>query len=156
MIGARRSSVFPAPPRAILDAESYEDAIATSRPLSGKGISRQLFGIFPRIRDVDRLMTPERQRFIVETHPEVSFALLAGRAMAYHKSKPQGRDERLALLRIVFADVDSHADPPAGARRDDVLDAFVAAWSARRFASRTHRQLGGDVDERGLRMEMIA
>jgi hypothetical protein len=37
-----------------------------------------------------------------------------------------------------------------------MLDAFVAAWSARRWLVRTHIQLGGDVDRRGLRMEMIA
>ncbi len=47
---------------------------------------------------------------MVETHPEVDFTVLAGRPMEYHKSKPEGRAERLASLRTVFADVDDHAD----------------------------------------------
>jgi predicted RNase H-like nuclease len=76
--------------------------------------------------------------------------------MAYRKGKPEGRAERLALLRTVFTDIDSHVGRKIfRTRPDDVLDAFVAAWSARRWASKTHLQLGGDVDERGLRMEMI-
>jgi predicted RNase H-like nuclease len=67
------------------------------------------------------------------------------------------RAERLASLRTVFSDIDDHAGSKIkGASRDDVLDAFVAAWTARRYALGIHRQLGGDTDERGLRMEMIA
>ncbi len=89
-------------------------------------------------------------------HPEVSFTVLAGKPMACHKSKPEGRAERLASLRTVFPDIDDHPAKLAGASDDDVLDAFVAAWTARRYASGTHLQLGGDTDERGLRMEMIA
>jgi predicted RNase H-like nuclease len=156
LIGQRRSSVFPAPSRAVLGAETYEDAVATSRAISGKGISRQLFGILPKIEEVDRLLTPERQSSFVETHPEVGFAILGGRPMAHHKSESEGRAERLDLLRTVFTDVDSHVGRKIpGTGLDDVLDAFVAAWSARRWAAQTHLQLGGEVDERGLRMEMI-
>jgi hypothetical protein len=39
---------------------------------------------------------------------------------------------------------------------DDLLDAFVAAWSARRWWADEYRRLGGEVDERGLRMQIIA
>ncbi len=157
LIGPRRSSVFPAPSRAVLEARTYEDAMATSRAISGKGLSKQAFFILQKIREVDRLITPALQDSLVEMHPEVSFALLAGQPMAYHKSRPEGRAERLELLRTVFPDVDRHAARRiAGTRPDDVLDAFVAAWSARRWAMRTHLQLGGELDARDLRMEMIA
>ena len=45
---------------------------------------------------------------------------------------------------------------PAVHERDDVLDAFAGAWTARRHAAAQHLQLGGEVDARGLRMEVIA
>ncbi|HEX3795264.1 MAG TPA: DUF429 domain-containing protein [Acidimicrobiales bacterium] len=157
LIGDRRSSVFPAPVRGVLDAQSYEVACEKSRSISGKAISKQAFAILPKIREVDQLLTPERQQSFVEVHPEVSFTILVGRPMSHHKRRPNGRAERLAALRTVFDDVDHYAGQRfPGTQPDDVLDAFVAAWSARRWATRTHRQLGGDLDGRGLRMEMIA
>ena len=45
---------------------------------------------------------------------------------------------------------------PAGAKPDDVIDAFVGAWTARRYLAGAHVRLGGELDETGLRMEMIA
>ena len=48
------------------------------------------------------------------------------------------------------------APAPAGAKRDDVLDALIGAWTARRRAAGHHVQFGGDLDARGLRMEIIA
>jgi hypothetical protein len=36
------------------------------------------------------------------------------------------------------------------------LYAFAGAWTARRYAAAAHLQLGGDLDERGLRMEVVA
>ncbi len=157
MIGPRRNSVFPAPARGLLGSETYEEASARSRAISGKGISRQTFAILPRIHEVDLLMTPDRQRHLVEVHPEVCFTILAGGPMAHHKATNEGRAERLAALRRVFPDVDEHAVRRIRRTQpDDVLDAYAAAWSARRWLARTHVQLGGTTDGRGLRMEMIA
>jgi predicted RNase H-like nuclease len=157
MIGPRRSSVFPAPLRGVLGAETYEDAVTRCRALSGKAMSRQAFGILSKVDEVDQLVTPVRQRRLVEVHPEVSFAALAGRPMAHNKRTAEGRAERLGVLRAVFPDVDGVAgDPVAGTSPDDVLDAFVVAWSARRWSTGSHVRLGGDEDRRGLRMEIVA
>jgi predicted RNase H-like nuclease len=157
MIGARKSSVFPAPARGVLGSATYDDAADRSQTIAGKRLSRQAFGILSKIEEVDRVMTPERQRQFVEVHPEVSFTVLAGVPMSHHKSTVEGRAERLAALRGSFPGGDSQAAHRiARVRPDDVLDAFVAAWSARRWLARSHVQLGGDVDQRGLRMEMIA
>ena len=54
MLGPRRSTIFPAPARAVLEAEGYEQACALSRAASGKAISKQTFNILPKIREVDR------------------------------------------------------------------------------------------------------
>lgn len=158
MLGARRSSVFPAPVRGLLGAASYEEASSRSRARTGKGLSRQAFAILPKVAEVDEVMTPDRQDHLVEVHPEVSFAVLRGGPMAYPKKTPAGHGERLRILRGVFTDVDDHlARRPAGVARDDVLDAFIAAWSAGRWLAGTFQRLGGtELDAKGLRMEMIA
>ena len=89
-------------------------------------------------------------------HPEVSFAELAGGPMRFHKSTPEGRHERLQALHTVFPWAgELSGGPMPGAQPDDVLDAMIGAWTARRFALGAHLQLGGDYDERGLRMEVI-
>jgi predicted RNase H-like nuclease len=157
LIVPRHNSVFLAPARGVLGATTFREALARSREIGGKGISKQLFAILPKIAAVDALMTSDRQRQLVEVHPEVSFRVLAGHEMSHHKATPEGRAERLAALRQVFPAIESQsAVRLAGVAADDVLDAFVAAWSARRWLTKGHVQLGGDVDERGLRMEMIA
>ena len=79
--------------------------------------------------------------------------------MARPKNTSEGRVERLEALGSVFGGsvVARHAAcPPTGARADDVLDAFAGAWTALRVASGTHLRLGGERDERGLRMEVVA
>ena len=157
MIGPRRSSVFPAPARSVLGAKTYDEACTRSVAVCGKSISRQGFGIVPKVASVDLVMTPARQDALFEVHPEVSFTAMAGRPMTYYKARPEGRAERLALLRREFPDLDQHAGTRLpGTNPDDVLDAFATAWSARRRLRGDHIQLGGDLDERGLRMEIVA
>ncbi len=158
-LGGRRSSIFPAPVRAALAATTYEEACAISRATCGKAISKQLFNILPKIREVDALMTPLRQQRLVEMSPELSLALLAGAPMSHSKLHRAGRVERMRALATFFGSetIAHHAGrPPPGAQPDDVLDAFAGAWTARRYAAREHLQLGGDVDGRGLRMEVVA
>ena len=162
MLGPRRGSVFPSPARTVLAADDYEEACVRSRAASGKAISKQLFNILPKIREVDRVLAavPGLQASLVEMCPELSFAVLAGAPMRHAKRTTEGRAERLATLRPVFGDLCDSAEhvarPLAGAAPDDVLDAIVGAWTARRYAGGTHLQLGGEPDETGLRMEVIA
>src|ERR1022692_1664640 len=75
--GPRRASVFVTPVRAALEAGDYESASAMNRRVTGKGVSRQAFGLHTKIREVDRWVRQTRHR-VVEVHPEASFAQLAG------------------------------------------------------------------------------
>jgi predicted RNase H-like nuclease len=155
LLGPRRSSVFPAPSRGVLGATSYEDACARSRRACGKGISRQLYNILDKISTVDAVQSPRLQRQLFEMSPELSFAELSGRPMPANKRTAAGRTAREEALLSAFGDQVGW-EAPAGAKRDDVLDALVGAWTARRRVAGRHRQLGGETDERGLRMEIVA
>lgn len=50
-----RSSVFPAPPRVVLKAGCWEEAVALAKSVSdtGKGITKQTFAITNKSREVD-------------------------------------------------------------------------------------------------------
>jgi predicted RNase H-like nuclease len=93
-LGPRRSSVFPAPSRPMLAAATYRDALAIG------GLSKQAFNLIPKIREVDALLTPRRQRTVVESHPELGFARLLGRPCAAPKRTPEGLAERRALVSL--------------------------------------------------------
>ena len=73
LLGPRRSSVFPAPPRCTLGSATYHEACAWSRAVCGRAVSRQTFAIMAKVEALDHLMTPERQDSLIEVHPEVSF-----------------------------------------------------------------------------------
>lgn len=154
-VGPRRSSVFPAPPRAVLEAASYAEARALLVARGAASMSAQAFGIVRAIRAVDALMTPERERQVIETHPEVSFAVMAGRHLAPKKTAA-GVAQRIAALRTWRDPVPIIAVAPDGVPVDDALDALACAWSALRFATGRAEVLGdGQRDARGLVMRII-
>ena len=140
LLGQRRSSVFPAPVRPVLEASTYEDACARSRASSPNGmkISKQTYAIVPKIKQVDDLLQerPQLRDVVREVHPEVCFYELAGQPMRYSKSKPAGREEREQALRSCFPNFDSIIKAGREKRlpRTDVLDSAVACWSALRLA----------------------
>src|SRR5712664_3119998 len=90
-LGRRASSVFTPPIRPLLDATHYEHV----RPY---GVSVQAFHILPKIREVDRLMTPALQQRVYEAHPELAFQSLAGHSLQDRKKTVAGREERLRVL----------------------------------------------------------
>lgn len=158
-IGPRRNSVFPAPIRPMLSAESWEEACEIRVFVEAKRCSKQAFGILPKIRTIDRLMTPSSQERVREGHPEVSFSELAGKPMSHYKGKPEGGLERRLLLSHCFPDVNDILDSvrPASASVD-VCDALALLWTARRVRSGSAVTLPPQpqLDSRGLRMEIVA
>ena len=160
----RKSSVFPAPCRAALDgSEDYGFACDLNQRAGGKRITRQLFGILPKIREVDFLMTPALQARIREAHPELIFATLAGSPMTHKKSSVEGKAERLTVLArlgIVFDPTEERIRlGRSRVQEDDLIDAAACLVTARRIQQGEERVLpGGDPqrDARGLRMEIVA
>ncbi|TKT82947.1 DUF429 domain-containing protein [Aquamicrobium sp. LC103] len=156
-LGQRQSSVFSIPSRAAVYAETgpFPDvgewyaahrrasvvARATSEP--AKGISIQAFGIFSKIREIDRLLIerPQLRGRVIESHPEAAFWRLNGEsAMELPKKvkgriNPAGMEERKRLLdRCGVERAFLDAIPPRGAAEDDYLDAAAMMLIAARHA----------------------
>jgi predicted RNase H-like nuclease len=160
----RSSSVFPAPIRPCITAAGYKEACSIRMRVDGKKMSRQAWGIVPRIRQVDAFLRvhPEWRGILREVHPELSFTLWHdGVPMAHGKKSAEGRAERERLVRGHFGRAweRAAADLPRGVfARDDLLDAFAALWTAERVLAGRETVLPGSpqVDRRGLRAEIVA
>jgi predicted RNase H-like nuclease len=147
-LGRAHPRVFLAPPRDVLDATSYVDAGARHRAhTGGLGLSVQTWHIVERIREVDAVADDPR---LVEVHPELSFARLAGEVLV-SKHSAAGRVARLQTLRRRWPRLDGL---PAG---DDALDALAAAWSAERWVQGTAESMPvqAPVDERERPMRIV-
>ncbi|AKT52517.1 hypothetical protein ADJ73_01940 [Arsenicicoccus sp. oral taxon 190] len=133
-LGRRGSSVFPTPVRDALAAESYAEArrISVART-GGTSLAAQSYALRRAILDVDgyvRSQDPGRVR-VVEVHPELCFAIMAGAPLGSSKKTADGVREREGLLLAQGVRLPSGADlDRRGA--DDLLDAAAAAWSAAR------------------------
>ncbi|MBA7469575.1 hypothetical protein ES707_04847 [subsurface metagenome] len=166
LLGAKRgSSVFPSPCRAAIYADTYEDVNAINKLMTGRRLPRQTWGIIPKIREVDKLLSREmlaRSR-IREIHPEVCFwALNRGKPMKYSKKKEEGFLERMEVLLFVYPSAKKVVDYALQeylrreVARDDILDAMVAAVTS----SKARQGLltvpeNPEVDSKGLPMEMV-
>lgn len=142
------SSVFNSPPRPVLAAKDYVEAQEISRRINGKGISKQSFAIVPKIIEVREFIDDER---IHEVHPEVSFRLLNGGKQLGKKKTWGGLQSRLRLLRSVDIELRQDLGEVNDVGIDDVLDAAVAAWSARRIARGDARALPAEPVQRDAR-----
>jgi predicted RNase H-like nuclease len=139
--GPRWASVFITPVRAAVETADYQQACELNRRLAGCGISRQAFNLREKIMQVDSWLQ-QAPCPVVEVHPELCFAELAGAPLTDSKSTWAGAARRRQLLAaegIVLAGDLGLTGQQAGV--DDVLDAAVVAWTARRVASGSARRL---------------
>ena len=140
LLGPKRApSVFPAPARVVLDESDYSNAVAISKRLTGKGISRQVFAIVPKIREVDELLARNKRarEMVREVHPELCFWALNGRRpMHYRKKCAEGFAERMSVLRKVLPEAETICEkalaeyPRKDVARDDIADALIALATA--------------------------
>lgn len=131
LLGSRRSTIFPVPPRAVLEAASYGEARAIAQELTGKSISAQSFALRHNILEAAPLGADER---VFEVHPELAFSALAGRVLQSSKRTWNGAQERRACLASAGLELPADLGEAGAAPVDDVLDAAVCAWSARRIS----------------------
>jgi predicted RNase H-like nuclease len=166
LLGHKRgSSVFPVPCRAAVYAGTYEAANRINKELTDRGLSRQAWGIIPKIRHVDQLFLTDAtaKSSIREIHPEVCFwALNSREPMMHPKKSPEGYSERLRVLHKLFLYTDAVSESAlqtykrSQVARDDIIDALAAAVTA----SREKQGLSTipekpEADSRGLPMQMV-
>jgi predicted RNase H-like nuclease len=128
LLGHRRSSVFPVPPRSVIELEPYAEANAHCKERFGFGVSRQSYALRSKILDVDTL---EDER-LHEVHPELAFQTMTGRALP-HKKTWAGVSARRAALAGAGIGIADGIGEAGVVPVDDVLDAAAAAWTARRI-----------------------
>jgi predicted RNase H-like nuclease len=152
VLKGRTSTLFVTPPRPALEAESYNDGCTLSRDLTGKAFSRQAWALKKKILEVDAHASDKR---LHEVHPELSFQLLAGHPLAYSKKSWGGQRERQALLRKAGIHFPKTLGDVDRIGVDDVVDAAIAAWSARRIARGEAQAFSGgseDLDRSGRKI----
>jgi predicted RNase H-like nuclease len=144
LLGERQSSVFAVPSRPAIYAEDYREAcrIAAETSDPPRKVSKQLFMIAPKIREVDTTLrqSAEAAARVFEVHPEVAFWRLNGERSLGEPKKVKSRPYEPGLLLrrglLVAGGLPEaivSANPPRGAGADDLLDALACATIARRI-----------------------
>jgi len=127
----RAASVFSTAPRAVVDGwcsgevRTHADAVRLSRAVSGQGLSQQAWRLVPKMAEVEALAA--RGVRLVEVHPELAFATVAGTPLPRKRSWP-GVVQRRGLLAQLGVDLPDQFERDTEAAPDDVLDAAVCAW----------------------------
>ncbi|HEX4190749.1 MAG TPA: DUF429 domain-containing protein [Marmoricola sp.] len=130
------ASVFSTLTRAAYCAETYaegreQNLAATDDRLSA---SAQAYALRAKILDVDAWVRDSPGVVVIEAHPELSFARMAGAPLVEPKKDPAGaqaRRDALARRGIVAPAWFSGS----GFAQDDLLDACAVAWTAARHAA---------------------
>lgn len=163
-------SVFYTPIRDAVYEQNLENAKEINEE-AGYSIQNQAWGIVPRIREVDEFldMNPGARDRVFETHPELCFYSLNGHETVPPKKTEEGINRREALIADEHSEAvsiyekayDLYLSPEYASflrAKDDILDALVAAITARRTQSELTRLPDGDDpprDARGLPMQMV-
>ena len=167
-LGERQSSVFAVPAEKAVYCIDYLEACRVNLLHSDppKKISKQCFHLFPKMREIDALIAPPHQYRIFESHPELAFWVMNGKAPLSLPKKvksqpyPPGLDLRRALLRKNGVPVDGLI--PDYRRRDvgpdDLLDACACTFVAWRILNGRSIRFPADPprNAKGLRMEINA
>ena len=166
LLGPRQSSVFSTPARAAVMEDDYRAACTLALAASDppKKISKQAFNIFPKIREIDGLMTPALEDRVFEVHPELAFwRLNGGEPMALPKkvksrANPEGIAERAGLLSRFGYDPKLFERALPGSGLDDMVDACACAAIAERILNGLATPFPPDPprDAKGLRIAIWA
>lgn len=167
LLGQRQSSVFSVPARAAVMETDYKAAcdMAMAHSDPPRKVSKQCFYLFPKIREVDAIMSPNQEDRIFEVHPELAFWRLNGDTPVASPKKikgrvnPEGITERQALLmRQGVPETFFDKPRPTGVGADDRVDATACALIALRLSQGLARPFpeAYERDGHGLRMAIWA
>lgn len=177
LLGKKSSSVFTPPERMLLEyaslnhhlsadregsyMESYDAVNEWAQNFLEHGVPPYAFGIFPKIAEVDRYMTEERDPRVHEAHPELIFRRMNGhRVVDESKRSEEGQAARATLLQqhvgVIAEDIEFQKAPGTDSAIDDLHDALALLWTAARINSGVAERIPEvvDFDPVGLDMAM--
>ncbi|MDA8441874.1 MAG: DUF429 domain-containing protein [Peptococcaceae bacterium] len=131
----KASSIFNTPCRQAVNANSYEEANQINRKILDKGLSKQSYAICRKIQEIDEFLSnnPQHKNQLVESHPELCFAVLnLGEPLYDNKHTDVGLSKRVHVLGHYYEqaqDVIKHAQNNEELKNclDDVVDALCLA-----------------------------
>ncbi|HEX3076586.1 MAG TPA: DUF429 domain-containing protein, partial [Lachnospiraceae bacterium] len=100
IVRERSSTIFPAPCRQAVYADSVSLAYDENEHVLGKKFTPLTLGIMPKMREIDTFLQENSQfkNVIKESHPEVCFARLNGVTVLSRKNEIDGMQERVRIL----------------------------------------------------------
>ena len=163
------ASVFPTPPRECIEffeslpnikfLKQYQQFNGLHKKLTEKGVPIQSFSIAGKILEVDREMTPDRQKAVREFHPELVWKRIAGGVLE-SKHSAAGMLARLSILAknvTGFHGLSRQLTAVGGGvALDDLCDALIGLAAAHDLSKERRLPKGVEPprDARGLRMEI--
>lgn len=169
VLSSRSSCIFNTPCRQAVYEDDYHQANYINREVLGKGLSTQSFAICGSIREIDLLLEkrPELKNKLLESHPEVCFAMLNSEGqyklpIFENKKTEEGMDKRVSLLAQYYdktEDVMKHMldDPKLCRMKDDVIDALCLAVTGMLGIRNSFGSIPEEPvkDIRGIKMQMV-
>lgn len=155
ILGPRRSTLFPVPTRRAVYARSYHEACDVNAELQNMRLSKQLWNITPKMRDVDMLLrlTPTLHNSLAEGHPELAFlALSTTNTPLPPKKTDEGRSTRISILRRYLTPSFEHTvqqfmiDNRSAVTMPDILDAIALATLLHRSLGEAYFLGNGEID----------
>jgi predicted RNase H-like nuclease len=167
ILGRRCACVFHAPDRGLFGLSFTQTRSEVRRRReqdpTARGVTRQCHAITAKVAEVDELLRekPDREEWLFEVHPELTFRRLAGVDLP-GKKRSAGQARRLELLESTFTDIGARLSERRWPRRevgvDDIIDAYAALYTAYRYAGGTGEvlRLGGlERDAEGVLARMV-
>lgn len=155
------SRVFKTLPREALRfaQENWIAANQWSKDAGYGGISKQIWNIRPKIKELDKALRPTDQARIVEAHPELAFARLNAGKPLDSKHTKAGLARRQELLQHAgFTNFDEWRRhlKEFDAKLDDLYDACVLVLTARNRLQGNGKEVPAveQRDSRGLKMSI--
>lgn len=163
ILEGKSMAIFAVPCRQAIYAEDEESMISLNKKILDKGLGRQTIAIIPKMREVDTFLANHRSYIsrIKESHPEVCFSRLYGKTVMTNKTKLDGMEQRIEILKD-YIDNLSIEEIRERAKKlrcsaSDILDAACLAVTAN-MALEDKIQIIPEMpmnDHRGIPMRMV-
>jgi len=169
-LSGRGSCIFNVPCRQAVYEVDYQSASETNRIYLGKGLSKQSFAICNQIRELDEFLAnePEFKERLMESHPEICFAVLASKdskwVLPLYNSKhtEEGYLDRIDVMEEFYDKTDEFIETVSKNSallkyQVDCIDALCLAVSARMSMLNGMRTIPEvpEKDTRGISMRIV-